>query len=184
MRHFVDERGQLPSCGVRPLVRFMGSIVSALTALPRNRDYALGVRCRRRPGHRRCPGEIHGRLRSSSGEIWWACPECGDDGVITHWEGTPWDRLSRTSALWGSQMSADVALDGTARLLNGAVGHAWHSLPPEHRLRVLNNVWCVSCSRGGGMKLTGARLSGGDLVLIGECLQCGGEVRRVVELPR
>ena len=71
MTHFLDARGRLPSGGVRPLVRFFGSIVIAVASLPGDEEHALGVGCRCRPERRRCTGEIRGRRQVSSGEIMW-----------------------------------------------------------------------------------------------------------------
>ena len=184
MRHFLDDRGQLPPSCARPLVLFFGSIVSAVTALSRDREHALSVQCRRRPKHRRCLGEIHASLHSSSNEIYWYCPKCRYHGVISAWEDTIWDRRSYSRLNSDSASAAKLPINDGTGILKGAMALAWQRLSPEHRLRILNNVWCVSCRRGGAMKLTDARMSTGDLVLLGECMRCGGEVARVVEMAR
>jgi hypothetical protein len=55
------------------------------------------VRCRRRPGRKACPGFILAADDEAAGTIWWMCPECGDNGLITGWVGTQWDgRASRS----------------------------------------------------------------------------------------
>lgn len=182
MKHFLDDRGQIPPGGERPLVRFLGAIVSAAARMSSDRDCRLGVRCRRRPSHQRCPGDIRGRLQSVSGEIYWLCPVCGDHGVISSWEETPWDPRCRPegeslpSAITDDRDKADTAV------LRGAALRVWEKVPPSQRVRILNNVWCVNCHRGGAMSLTGGHVARHGLVLSGRCVCCGGEVAPVVEV--
>jgi len=45
------------------------------------------------PGHRPCPGYIRAVWTPDTGEVEWACPECGDQGLIYNWRGTCWDIL-------------------------------------------------------------------------------------------
>ena len=47
---------------------------------------------RRKPNHRRCRGEIFARFDSGGAGILWECPLCGDNGHISGWKGTDWDR--------------------------------------------------------------------------------------------
>ena len=54
--------------------------------------------CRRRPGRRRCPGEIHAGFAEDPREITWICPRCGDNGLIQGWRGTRWDRSPGSTA--------------------------------------------------------------------------------------
>jgi len=51
------------------------------------------VACRRRPRHVPCPGTIVAAPAEDSDAIVWTCPECGDQGWISGWHGSPWDRL-------------------------------------------------------------------------------------------
>ncbi len=50
------------------------------------------VPCRRSHGRTLCLGEIEAWLLEDTQEIAWRCPVCGDNGIISHWEGTHWDR--------------------------------------------------------------------------------------------
>lgn len=57
----------------------------------------------------------------------------------------------------------------------------WESIPAEVRPELLSNVFCVHC--GGEVTITnfkGAK-SGPDLVLVGKCSECEGDVARVIE---
>lgn len=73
---------------------YLGSIVEAVTSRnPQQEDYVTSVRCRRRPGHRRCKGEIIACFdETEPSAIKWFCPFCGDSGYIRGWQGTAWDR--------------------------------------------------------------------------------------------
>ena len=51
------------------------------------RDHVGTWRPRRRP----CTGHIEYRLWADE-RITWSCPECGDNGVISNWQSTQWDR--------------------------------------------------------------------------------------------
>ena len=73
---------------------YLGSIVEAVTSRnPQQEDYVTSVRCRRRPGHRRCDGEIIACFdETEPSAIKWFCPFCGDGGYIRGWQATAWDR--------------------------------------------------------------------------------------------
>jgi hypothetical protein len=45
-------------------------------------------------------GRIRAVIEVDSGQISWECAACGDNGIIHHWEGTPWDQTpeGQTSA--------------------------------------------------------------------------------------
>ncbi|MGH2718206.1 MAG: hypothetical protein ACRDJU_06480, partial [Actinomycetota bacterium] len=47
--------------------------------------------CRRRPGHRPCLGRLRVRRSQAPAQIDWACPDCGDEGMIYNFEGDVWD---------------------------------------------------------------------------------------------
>jgi hypothetical protein len=89
MADFLDERGQLPPelpGPARLLAEYLGRIIASVTS-HRSKP---AVRCRRRPGHKACPGEVDAAMQRD-GVIRWMCPACGDNGYIRGWQGTPWD---------------------------------------------------------------------------------------------
>jgi len=95
MRHFLDEEGllaeALPARGMN-IALFLGSIVGWVTSHPQGTYEWTNVPCRRSPGHKRCLGEIIASLDSSSEAITWECRMCGDNGIISGWQDTTWDR--------------------------------------------------------------------------------------------
>jgi len=91
LRHFLNEEGSLEDMPIPAfkLATYFGKIVKAVTT--RKRDTLnTGVRCRRRPGRKACPGEISAFI-DERGAISWSCPTCKDNGVISGWRGTMWD---------------------------------------------------------------------------------------------
>lgn len=73
----------------RRLAAYFCSIVFAITST--EPDDPLGVRCRRRPSRRPCPGPIEGFVAPESDHIRWMCLSCGDNGFILNWRNTMWD---------------------------------------------------------------------------------------------
>ena len=91
MGHYIGE--ELPSAVAR-LRDHLGAIVEAVTLRDDpEEDYVTQVRCRRRPGHRRCNGKIIAFYdETEPSAIKWFCPFCDDGGYIRGWQGTDWDR--------------------------------------------------------------------------------------------
>ena len=97
MRHFLNEFGELPEEMPSPALKlalYQGSIVAWMTGTNclNGRESRTNVNCRRSPNRRPCPGEIVAAFEATSEAIAWACPLCGDNGRISGWEGTAWDR--------------------------------------------------------------------------------------------
>lgn len=57
----------------------------------------------------------------------------------------------------------------------------WDAVPGDVQMKLLNNVWCVSCSETTGIGNVNGKLERKLLVLRGVCTRCGGEVARVIE---
>ena len=90
LEHYLNEDGEFPADLGGPaqsLARFFAEIVSATTEARRS-----AVRCRRRPNRKPCPGVIQAVVEVRREEILWECPVCGDNGVLSGWAGTKWDR--------------------------------------------------------------------------------------------
>lgn len=99
MVHFLDEEG-FPATLFGPaagLVTHLGAITSAATVAAAGEVVQTPLPCRRRPGRRPCPGRIRLRREDVPQRILWECPVCDDHGVITGWQGTPWDLTRRRS---------------------------------------------------------------------------------------
>jgi hypothetical protein len=106
LSQFLNKRGRvasMPEAAVR-LVDFFGRIVVHATA-PLTLEARDPVKCRRASGPRSCSADIEIRFDTESGAIAWRCPACGENGSITNWKDTPWDRRrdaarqERTAAL-------------------------------------------------------------------------------------
>jgi hypothetical protein len=70
--------------------RFTREVVEAATSRREAAPWRSGVRCIGRVGRRACSGRIHvGHLAAS--HVVWSCPDCGDHGDITGFEGTAHD---------------------------------------------------------------------------------------------
>ena len=82
--------GGVPGPAIR-LAGFVAEVIAFATTLPEDQDADLMVGCRRRPGHKRCPGKIRTALDVDADTISWACPVCGDSGIISKWKGSRWD---------------------------------------------------------------------------------------------
>ena len=94
MRHYLDEEGclgDMPTPALNLALHF-GAIVAWMTSHLPVKAEPTNVVCRRRPGRRRCRGEIYAGFGMDLQAIEWYCPECGDNGLIYGWEGSPWDR--------------------------------------------------------------------------------------------
>ncbi|MFN2267923.1 MAG: hypothetical protein ABR542_09935, partial [Desulfonatronovibrio sp.] len=93
LKHFLNSDGSIaPKSG--PALRIaehFAAIVQEITAdIMEQRGYEK-VRCRRRPNHKPCLGEIESILDPETGMILWRCPVCGDNGSISGWEESFWD---------------------------------------------------------------------------------------------
>lgn len=57
----------------------------------------------------------------------------------------------------------------------------WESIPADIRQRLLSNVWCGHCSHETTITNFNGAIKGCDLLLVGQCAECHGEVARVIE---
>lgn len=57
----------------------------------------------------------------------------------------------------------------------------WESIPDDIRQRLLSNVWCGQCRFETTITNFSGTIKGGDLLLVGNCAECHGDVARVIE---
>jgi hypothetical protein len=58
----------------------------------------------------------------------------------------------------------------------------WATIPADRKKLLLSNVWCVSYSHAVTItNFTGA-VKAGDLLLLGVCAECRGDVARLIEM--
>ena len=64
---------------------------------------------------------------------------------------------------------------------SGAAGQRWESIPADIRQRLLTSVWCSQCRHAVTIINFNVTMSGSDLLLVGKCAECQGDVARVLE---
>ena len=92
LRHAEEANGRSPGAAQR-LSMFLGAIVQAATTAPSGEPVRTAVACRHARRRRSpCRDLIVAQRLDVPAEIRWHCPACGEDGVITGWRGSEWDR--------------------------------------------------------------------------------------------
>ncbi len=95
LRHFLGDDGEVVAFRGRRLAEHLCQIVAAVTQEANESPRDPAPSCRRRPGHQRCPGRIQAGFDPPGSRINWLCPSCGDNGWISGWHGTRWDKGGR-----------------------------------------------------------------------------------------
>jgi hypothetical protein len=88
---YLDDAGNLPDALPGPAVAialFCGAVVAWVSS---GGGDLTNVVCRRSRARRPCRAEVYAR-RAPDDRIEWRCPVCGEQGVISGWRGTRWDR--------------------------------------------------------------------------------------------
>ena len=57
----------------------------------------------------------------------------------------------------------------------------WESIPVDIRQRLLANVWCGQCRHETTITNFTGTIKSGNLLLVGKCAECHGDVARVIE---
>lgn len=57
----------------------------------------------------------------------------------------------------------------------------WAAIPSDTRKLLLSNVWCGKCRHEITITNFSGAVRGGDLLLVGKCSECHGDVARVIE---
>jgi hypothetical protein len=98
LRHFLGIPDDTPG-PARKMAQHLGSVVQAATAGDAGTPWITALACRRRPRNRPCTGHIAVLRADLPAPIEWQCSVCGDEGVISGWEESPFDlRLPRAHA--------------------------------------------------------------------------------------
>lgn len=94
LRHFLDEDDEIPELPpeAQELFSFLTGIVEAATLAFRAPVTFANVQCRTVTDDTPCDGDIEVWMDHDDNYIGWECLECGEEGSISDWEGTPWDR--------------------------------------------------------------------------------------------
>ena len=98
IQHFMDENGEVPDLPLeaKELLNFLTAIIEAATTEYDRPVTLSAVNCRKLIIGKPCSGEIEVWVYAEDNQIGWECLECGDEGVISNWEGTPWDKRNYT----------------------------------------------------------------------------------------
>ena len=117
LRHFLD----LPGAALGPARRLatqLGDLVRAATAAEPGPAWISALPCRRRPGHRACPGRMKAARTDRAAPIVFECTDCGDGGMISGWQDSPYDcsgdaghprtATARVRQIWISEHVADT----------------------------------------------------------------------------
>jgi hypothetical protein len=100
LHHFLDLPTDTPG-PARRLAEHLSNIVRAATAGDAGTTWESALPCRRRPANRRCPGQMIVLRTEPQTPIRWKCSDCGDEGVISNWEESPFDLRRQRLALAG-----------------------------------------------------------------------------------
>ena len=90
LTHFLDLPEETPG-PARRLAADLCDIVRAATAGDDGIAWTSALPCRRRPGHRPCTGWLVVQRSESPAPVRWQCAGCGDEGLISGWEDSPFD---------------------------------------------------------------------------------------------
>lgn len=96
IQHFMDGdkvADDLPT-EAQELVNFLTATIEAATEAYDDTIPASTVSACRNTTN--CDGDIVAWVSHEDDQIHWRCSDCEDEGVITDWEGTPWDKRNYT----------------------------------------------------------------------------------------
>lgn len=58
----------------------------------------------------------------------------------------------------------------------------WKNIPSHTKKLLISNVWCGKCRREVTITNFSGAVKAGDLLLVGKCSECHGDVARLVEM--
>jgi hypothetical protein len=58
----------------------------------------------------------------------------------------------------------------------------WATIPSDGKKLLLSNVWCGKCRHGVTITNFSGVVRAGDLLLVGVCSECHGDVARLIEM--
>ncbi|MBN1930563.1 MAG: hypothetical protein JW786_03020 [Desulfobacterales bacterium] len=93
IRHWLDEETQSVAAvpQLKRKVEKLGEIIIYATSAYIGISERKKPKCWRRPKRKPCKGVLDIRLDEIEGKIHWQCDSCGDEGVVSGWQGLLWD---------------------------------------------------------------------------------------------
>lgn len=64
----------------------------------------------------------------------------------------------------------------------GPVAKLWAAIPSHSKKLLLSNVWCGKCRHEVTIINFSGVVKAGDLLLVGSCSECHGDVARMIEM--
>jgi len=91
IRHWLNEAQSGPAVPqLKRKVEKLKEIIVYATSDLFGDTYESNVKCSRRPGLKACKGYLTIE-QTGEDEIYWICPVCGDEGVISGWKDLFWN---------------------------------------------------------------------------------------------
>ena len=119
LRQFLDLPDDVPG-PARRMAEHLTLIVRAATSGDSGLTWVSALRCNRRPKHVACLGHLALRRTDVPASIAWRCTSCDDEGIISGWEGSPFDLRLRSGdpvPTTGVQIVVSSEVAGTLRSL-------------------------------------------------------------------
>lgn len=98
IQHFMDENGEVADLPLEAqgLLNFLAAIIVAASQAYDEPITFSEVTCPKVINGSPCSGDVEVWVYAENNEIGWECLECGNEGIISHWERTPWDKRNYT----------------------------------------------------------------------------------------
>jgi hypothetical protein len=94
IQHWLNETKSGPAVPqLRLKVKKLSEIITYASSIAAGIFMESTPKCWRRPKRKPCRGELDIDFDQTSGHIHWRCEVCGDEGVVSGWEGLIWDML-------------------------------------------------------------------------------------------
>jgi hypothetical protein len=92
--HFFDEEGNIPEgllAESKEFVTFLTFLIEAATKQFPENVCSTNYPCSQ------CDAYIITELSDTNGDIHWFCPNCENEGIISNWKGTRWNKIAASS---------------------------------------------------------------------------------------
>lgn len=100
IQHWLDEamtEAAVPQ--LRQKVKKLTEIITHATSAGVATSTDSNPKCWRRPKRKPCRGILDIHLDGNTNQIHWYCTICGDEGIVTGWEGLMWDMSDRPAEI-------------------------------------------------------------------------------------